>query len=176
VVAPDGTSVKRPGKLTLAVSLVCAGLLAACAEPSEPAPEAKEAAPATAPAEAEASPARRGPRVSLRASQFGPVLFGGRARALYRFTRDNGRRSRCYGDCAVAWPPFIARGRPRAGEGVRQSLLGTVRRRNGARQVTYRGQPLYFYVDDPRGEVLCNDVTEFGGVWYALDAKGRPPA
>ena len=114
--------------------------------------------------------------MTLRDSQFGPVLFDGRARALYLFTRDPGTRSRCYGACATAWPPFIARGKPRAGRGVKKSLLGTVRRRDGSRQVTYRGQPLYFYIDDPRGQVLCNDVTEFGGVWYALRANGRPPA
>jgi predicted lipoprotein with Yx(FWY)xxD motif len=171
--------VREIGKTSVAVLLACAGLLAACGGDSEPtaaSAPAETATPATAPAEAEARPMRRGPRVTLRDSQLGPVLFGGRARALYLFTRDRGGRSRCYGDCAAAWPPFIARGRPRAGEGIRQSLLGTVRRRDGTRQVTYRGRPLYFYVDDPRGEVLCNNVTEFGGVWYALDAKGRPPA
>lgn len=126
-------------------------------------------------AEAGAHARRRGPRVTLRDSQFGPVLFDGKDRALYLFTRD-GRRSRCYGACAAAWPPFYARGRPRAGRGVDRSLLGRVRRRDGRRQVTYRGQPLYFYVDDPRGEVLCNDIVEFGGTWFALDAKGNPPA
>jgi len=51
-----------------------------------------------------------------------------------------------------------------------------VTRRDGRRQVTYRGQPLYFYVDDPRGQVLCNDVVEFGGTWFALTAAGKPPA
>jgi predicted lipoprotein with Yx(FWY)xxD motif len=170
---------KAAKKTTVAALLACACLLGACGSDSEPSgatTPAKEATPAMAPAEAEASPARRGPRVTRRDSQFGPVLFGGRARALYLFTRDREGGSRCYGDCAVAWPPFLALGRPRAGEGVKQSLLGTARRRNGTRQVTYRGKPLYFYVNDPRGEVLCNDVTKFGGVWYALDAKGRLPA
>ena len=63
------------------------------------------------------------------------------------------------------------RSTPRAGP-----VLGTVRRRDGRRQVTYKGQPLYFYVDDPRGQVLCNDIVEFGGTWFALDAKGDPPS
>jgi predicted lipoprotein with Yx(FWY)xxD motif len=58
---------------------------------------------------------------------------------------------------------------------VDQSLLGRTRRRGGRRQVTYKGQPLYFYVDDPRGQVLCNDVAEFGGTWFAVDAAGDPP-
>ena len=119
---------------------------------------------------------KRGPLVKLRDSQFGPVLFSGGDRALYLFTRDDGKRSRCYGDCAAAWPPFYAPGRPRAGRGVDGELLGTTRRRGGRRQVTYRGQPLYFYVHDPKRQVLCNDVFEFGGTWFALDAAGDPPS
>jgi predicted lipoprotein with Yx(FWY)xxD motif len=117
----------------------------------------------------------RGPRVTLRDSQFGPVLFDGHNRALYLFTRDPRRKTRCYGACAEAWPPFYAKGRPRAGRGVDRDLLGTIERRDGRRQVTYKGQALYFYVDDPRGQVLCNDVVEFGGTWFAVDAKGNPP-
>jgi predicted lipoprotein with Yx(FWY)xxD motif len=125
---------------------------------------------------AAAAKAARGPRVTLRDSQFGPVLFDGHNRALYLFTRDPRRKTRCYGACADAWPPFYAKGRPRAGRGVDRDLLGTIERRDGRRQVTYKGQALYFYVDDPRGQVLCNDVFEFGGTWYAVDAKGNPPA
>jgi predicted lipoprotein with Yx(FWY)xxD motif len=126
--------------------------------------------------DAAAKPAARGPLIKLRDSQFGPVLFSGSDRAIYLFTRDSKSKSRCYGDCAVAWPPVYAKGRPRAGRGVDRSLLGTTKRRDGRRQVTYRGQPLYFYVDDPKGEVLCNDIAEFGGTWFALDAAGDPPA
>jgi predicted lipoprotein with Yx(FWY)xxD motif len=125
--------------------------------------------------EAAAKPPR-GPRVVLRESQFGPVLFDAGNRALYLFTRDPKRQTRCYGACAEAWPPFYAKGRPRAGRGVKESLLGTIKRRDGRRQVTYKGQALYFYVADPKGEVLCNDVFEFGGTWFAVDAEGNRPA
>ena len=117
----------------------------------------------------------RGPLVKLRDSQFGPVIFNGRGQAAYTFTRDR-RRSRCYGDCARAWPPFFANGRPRAGRGIKSELLGTVRRSDGRRQVTYAGQPLYFYEHDPKGEVLCNDIAEFGGTWFAVTAEGKPPS
>jgi predicted lipoprotein with Yx(FWY)xxD motif len=139
---------------------------------SAPAEQGEPSATATEPA----APAARGPLVRLRGSQFGPVLFDGRDRGLYLFTRDPRNRTRCYGACASAWPPFYARARPRAGRGVDPGLLGTIRRRDGRRQVTYKGQALYFYVDDPRGQVLCNDIVEFGGTWYALTAKGNPPA
>lgn len=125
---------------------------------------------------AEPAGRRRGPIVKLRDSQLGPVIFNGRDQAAYFFTRDRGRRSRCYGECAVAWPPFYARGKPRAARGVKQSLLGTVARRDGRRQVTYAGKPLYFYAHDPKGQVLCNDIPEFGGTWFAVTAAGKAPA
>jgi predicted lipoprotein with Yx(FWY)xxD motif len=176
----------------LAVLLALVALLVACGDDdssgsSEPAARTAEERQAaeTTPAETEetrsdtaAAPAapRRGPLLKLRDSQFGPVLFDGRDRALYLFTRDRGKTSRCYGGCAVAWPPFYAKGRPRAGKGVDADLLGTTTRRNGRRQVTYKGQPLYFYVSDPKGQVLCNDIAEFGGTWFALTAAGDPPA
>jgi predicted lipoprotein with Yx(FWY)xxD motif len=177
---------------TLVTVIACAGLIAGCGSDGEPdgrsaedrsaagessAATAGESSAATA-GESSAAAAKppRGPRVTLRDSQFGPVLFDGRARALYLFTRDPRKRTRCYGACAAAWPPFYAKGRLRAGRGIDRSLLGTIERRDGRRQVTYKGQALYFYVDDPRGEVLCNDVFEFGGTWYAVDSKGNPPA
>jgi predicted lipoprotein with Yx(FWY)xxD motif len=176
----------------LAVLVALAALLAACgdddssgsSEPAAGTAEERQAAettpaePAETPSEtAAAAPTRRrGPLLKLRDSQLGPVLFSGRDRALYLFTRDRGRKSRCYDSCAAAWPPFYTKGRPRAGRGVDADLLGTATRRNGRRQVTYKGQPLYFYVSDPKGEVLCNDIAEFGGTWFALTAAGNPPA
>jgi predicted lipoprotein with Yx(FWY)xxD motif len=180
----------RVGRAT-AVALGCAALLAACGDDSTESPaagseqapaavseETKASAEETTPSAEEASSAgaARGPLVKLRDSQLGPVLFSGSDRAVYTFTLEGDQaRNRCRGDCAVAWPPFFARGRPRAGRGVKPSLLGTVRR-GSRRQVTYRGQRLYFYVSDPKGEVLCNDIVEFGGTWFAVTAQGRPPA
>lgn len=170
-------------KRTIMGLITCAALLGGCGDDSDD-PGAAETTEQAAAGAAESSPReaapaarRRGPLVKLRDSQLGPVLFDGRNRALYLFTRDSRNRTRCYGDCAAAWPPFLAKGgRPRAARGVKQSLLGTIPRRGGTRQVTYKGQPLYFYIHDPRGQVLCNDVREFGGTWYALNAKGDPPA
>jgi predicted lipoprotein with Yx(FWY)xxD motif len=72
------------------------------------------------------------------------------------------------------WPPLVAKGRPPARRGVDPKLVSTIQRRKGRRQVTYRGQPLYFYVHDPKGRVLCNGVFEFGGTWFALNAEGPP--
>ena len=107
-------------------------------------------------------------------SAYGKVLHDGRGFVVYAFTRDRGR-SACYGGCAKAWPPYLApRGQLRAGAGVRRGLLGTVKRRSGRRQVTYAGRPLYYYVGDGRpGQILCQDVFEYGGRWLIVRPSGK---
>jgi predicted lipoprotein with Yx(FWY)xxD motif len=141
--------------LLLVVALVVAGVAA-------------EATAASASAEA----AR--PTLTVRSSDFGRILFDSNGRALYAFTLDRRGQSRCYGACAVAWPPYYARGQLRAAAGIRRSLLGTTRRRNGQRQVTYAGRPLYYYVGDRApGVVRCQNVREFGGVWLVMRGNGR---
>jgi predicted lipoprotein with Yx(FWY)xxD motif len=112
--------------------------------------------------------------VSVRSSDFGRIVFDGRGRALYAFTRDKGARSSCSGACAAAWPPLYARGPLRAGAGADHALLGTTRRSDGTRQVTYAGRPLYYYVGDRRpGQVRCQNVFGFGGLWLVVRPNGR---
>ena len=113
------------------------------------------------------------PTLTVRSSSFGKVLFDGRGFVLYAFTKDR-RTSACSGACAKAWPPYVVRGALRAGVGVKASLLGTVRRANGARQVTYAGRPLYYYVGDKKpGQILCQNVSEFGGLWLIVRPTGK---
>jgi predicted lipoprotein with Yx(FWY)xxD motif len=112
--------------------------------------------------------------VTARSSSFGRILFDGRGFVLYGFTRDPRGKSVCSGDCAKAWPPYIVQSRPRARAGVDAARLGTVRRRDGSLQATYAGRPLYYYVGDTRpGQILCQNVTEFGGVWRVVRPNGR---
>lgn len=127
----------------------------------------------TATVGAAAPAAAAGTTVSLRGSEFGPMLWGPGRQAIYVFQRDRPRRSRCYGSCARAWPPVLTRGRPVAGRGVRRSLLGTTRRRTGRRQVTYAGRPLYYYANEGPRQVLCHEVDLNGGLWWVVGANGR---
>ena len=112
-------------------------------------------------------------KLKAKRSPYGRVLFGN-GYALYLFTRDGDGETRCRGRCAKAWPPLVAGERIKAGKGVKRRLIGTIERPDGSEQVTYDDHPLYGYVDDPRGEVLCHDVFEFGGTWYAVRKSGRP--
>jgi predicted lipoprotein with Yx(FWY)xxD motif len=132
--------------------------------------------------DAAAAKKKKRTKVTLIDTRFGEVLADGKGFALYLFTRDQEEappggveKSRCYGSCANAWPVLRKRGRLRAGAGVSKELLATATRRNGDRQVTYNGHPLYYYVGDTQPkQVLCQDVEEFGGRWYVVKADGEP--
>jgi predicted lipoprotein with Yx(FWY)xxD motif len=127
-----------------------------------------DAAPTTAAA------VPKGPPIEVRKTDFGRILVGAHGRALYLFTADD-RASNCSGACARAWPPYIVKRRPVGKSGARGELTGTVRRGDGRLQATYAGRPLYYYVgDNEPGEVLCQDVEEFGGHWYVVRASGKP--
>ena len=111
--------------------------------------------------------------LTMRSSRFGRVLFDGKGRVLYGFTRDKrGGKSTCYGACAAAWPVYFAKGKLTAGAGVKRSRIGTVRRRDGRLQVTYNGWPLYYYAHEGPGQILCQNVREFGGLWLVVRPNG----
>jgi predicted lipoprotein with Yx(FWY)xxD motif len=112
--------------------------------------------------------------VTVRSSNYGRILFDSRGFALYAFTADPRGRSVCSGACATAWPPYILKGALRAPAGVDASLLGTTRRADGRRQVTFGGRPLYYYVNDRNpGDVFCQNVREFGGLWLVVRPSGK---
>lgn len=117
-------------------------------------------------------PVERGPKVVAAESDFGLVLFDDTGQAIYVFDVEGDSRPRCYGACAVAWPPVLTDGAPIAGERVEETLLGTTRRSDGTTQVTYAGHPLYFYAHEGKNEVECHDVFLNGGTWYAVQPDG----
>ncbi len=128
---------------------------------------------AAAPAAPVADAARRGRTIRVVDSQFGPVVADVAGEAVYLFDAETTARPECYGECAAAWPPVLAKGVPVAGRGLRARWLGTTRRSDGRVQVTYRGHPLYYYVHDSPGRILCHDVFEYGGTWLVVAPNGR---
>lgn len=120
--------------------------------------------------------AAKGTTITLAGSSFGSMLFDSKRRAIYIFEKDPRGESVCYGECAEAWPPVFTDGQPEADNGVKDSLLDTVKRRDGRLQVTYAGKPLYFYAHEAPGEVRCHNVNLNGGLWWVVgpDGKRRP--
>jgi predicted lipoprotein with Yx(FWY)xxD motif len=99
---------------------------------------------------------------------------------LYRLAGESAAKITCTGSCASAWPPLVvAKGaKLRAGAGVASASLGTARRPDGRRQVTYAGVPLYRYAGDKKaGDAKGEGV---GGMWFAVTPAGAaapaPPA
>ena len=112
--------------------------------------------------------------VQAHSSQFGKVLFDQRGFVLYGFTADLRTASKCYGACAKAWPPLLVKGSAKALKGIDRAKLGSVARRGGGRQVTYAGHPLYYYVGDTKaGQILCQNVREYGGLWLVVAPTGK---
>ncbi len=92
---------------------------------------------------------------------------------LYHLTSEKGRRIRCTGACATFWPPLLVRpaAKPQAGRGVVKAKLGTVKRPDGRRQVTFAGLALYRYAGDKRpGQATGQGVQRS---WYAIGPDGK---
>jgi predicted lipoprotein with Yx(FWY)xxD motif len=103
----------------------------------------------------------------------GRVLADGVGYVLYIFLPDNRGPSICLTVCAEQWPPLVlppTRSKPTAGPGVENKLLGTTRRPDGTRQVTYNGWPLYTYIGDSAG--IVTGQGESMGAWYAMSSDG----
>ena len=172
-----------PVRRVWSLAIVCAVVMAGCGSDSEmPAPpraaDPPTGRPATSAAVDEAHPRtattrRRVTHIVVGESQFGTMLFDARKQAIYIFERDGEGRSACYGECAKAWPPVYTDGPPVGASGVRDALLGTVKRRDGRLQVSYAGRPLYFYAHERPGEVRCHDVDLNGGLWWVVGPNGR---
>ena len=107
----------------------------------------------------------------------GKVLVDGQGLTLYLFVPDkHSGHSTCYGKCADGWPPLLlptGASSPVAGSGVKKSLLGTTRRKDGTVQITYNKWPLYTWViDSAPGDATGQGINNLGGGWYVLSPSG----
>ena len=116
----------------------------------------------------------QGARVRLGQSGFGRILVDSHGRTLYMWAHDRRGRSTCNGKCAMAWPPLITHGKPKALMGARRALLGTTLRKDGRRQVTYHGHPLYRFVNDKkRGQTAGAGLIVLGARFDPVSSAGN---
>jgi predicted lipoprotein with Yx(FWY)xxD motif len=112
--------------------------------------------------------------VGVATTGLGEILVDSTGRTIYLFKKDKGTKSACSGDCASAWPPVRASGKPTVGSGANVSLVGTAARADGKPQVTYNGQPLYLYAGDEKpGDTNGQGLTGFGAPWWVLSPAGN---
>jgi predicted lipoprotein with Yx(FWY)xxD motif len=156
---------RRP--LVALVALAAVGVLAAgCGNGSGSGGMGGYGSSGTAPASGGASSVAT---VSATSTNLGTVLVDGSGRTLYLFEKDQGDRSACAGACVAAWPVDQSSGTPKVGSGVKASLLGTIKRGDGATQVTYDHHPLYYYAGDSQpGQHNGQGVDAFGAAWFVV--------
>ena len=133
------------------------------------------AAVAVPAATAFARPATSTTKLQLHKTAVGTILVDAHGLTLYAFTRDSRGKDSCaaISGCLGVWPLVTPGAKPIVGPGVKASLVGTITLKNGARQVTYAGHPLYTYVSDRPGQTSYVNVSQFGGRWPALNAAGQ---
>jgi predicted lipoprotein with Yx(FWY)xxD motif len=157
--------------------------------------------PAGATMTVEHAAAGTGTVISAEASPFGQVLVASSGPftgySLYEFSRNTaaactttpvsimGMMLSCTGpetDKSADWPALTTVGKPVAGAGVNQHLLGMVHRADiGGDQVTYAGQLLYLFDIAPDQFTGANfmetvvPLPPWHGIWYLVSPKNGLP-
>jgi len=146
-------------------------------------------------------PPSSAPSVKLAsAQQYGSYLVDGSGRTLYLFAKDlpagggNAAVSNCTGSsadmttCVHFWPIFHAANS--MVQGIDPNDLGEITRSDGLKQTTYKGWPLYYFLNDPNpgvinGETIADwfvirspfytvmSLTDGQGTRHLVDASGR---
>ncbi|MEU4607956.1 hypothetical protein AB0F43_33670 [Kribbella sp. NPDC023972] len=149
---------KRLGSVCAVLVLGLAGLTACGDESDAPASGATAASSGAKLATAEVA-------------GLGKIVVDGNGRTVYVFDKDTSGKSNCEGDCLAKWPVVPAgEGTPKL-EGIDASLVGTVTRSDGSKQLSIGGLPVYLFAQDTKaGEAKGQAV---GGVWWVVGADGK---
>jgi predicted lipoprotein with Yx(FWY)xxD motif len=102
----------------------------------------------------------------------GTVLVDSSGQALYASDQEAAAgKVLCTGACNSFWEPLTVNGNATS-SGSLPGKLGTVKRPDGATQVTYNGDPVYTFTQDQPGEVTGDGFKDaFGGqqfTWHVV--------
>ena len=96
----------------------------------------------------------------------GKFFTDAKGMTLYVFKKDTPGKSACAGPCVDRWPLYF-RGMVAVPDGVKADDFGSITRDDGKRQTTYKGWPLYHFVDDKSpGDTKGQGM---GSVWYVAN-------
>ena len=96
----------------------------------------------------------------------GYYLADSKGMTLYVFTKDQGNKNACTGDCLKNWPIFHAE-KITSPAGSDQKDYGEFTRADGAKQSTFKGWPLYYFAGDKAlGDTKGQGLKQ---VWYIIN-------
>jgi predicted lipoprotein with Yx(FWY)xxD motif len=148
-----------------AAPVATTGSGSAAASPTTAATSAPTASPTTAPAAASGD---ANAVVQVRdVGSLGKVLVTPAGLTLYTFKSDapNSGKSACSGGCAATWPPLTTTAATVPAPAGVTGSFALITRDDGAKQVTFNGQPLYRYAADAApGDAKGDGI---GSVWFA---------
>lgn len=90
------------------------------------------------------------------------ILVTNDGMTVYTFDKDtaDSGKSACSGGCIALWPAVAA------GDGKLSAPYGSITRDDGAKQLTYKGKPLYTFVQDKKaGDRNGDNVKD---VWHVV--------
>jgi predicted lipoprotein with Yx(FWY)xxD motif len=108
--------------------------------------------------------------------QLGQVVTDAAGMTLYRFDGDtaNPPTSNCNDACAKTWPPELATSSTATLDGVDQSVVGVILRKDGTKQITINGWAVYkFSKDTAPGDAKGQGAMQ---KWFAVTPQGKKAA
>ncbi|WP_328647211.1 hypothetical protein OHS58_04295 [Amycolatopsis sp. NBC_00348] len=102
----------------------------------------------------------------------GAVVTDASDKTLYRFDKDMSQppTSTCDGECAATWPPVLAGEAAPMLKGIQDTQVGTLARKDGSKQLTLNGWPLYEFSGDKAPEQANGQGVN--GTWFAVAPDG----
>jgi len=101
----------------------------------------------------------------------GKFLSDTEGKTLYWFKKDAPGKSACSGPCVEKWPVYY-RESVAAPTGIQADDFGTITRDDGRKQTTFRGYPLYYWVNDKQsGDTNGQGVNN---VWQVINPDNFP--
>ena len=113
---------------------------------------------------------------STKDAKLGPIVVNAKGLTLYTVSSERRGKLKCTGNCVYFWFPVLVTGKakPVAGKGLSQAKVGTIKRPNGALQVTYNKLPLYrYYLDHKPGQAKGQGVKDPSGTWNVVSTSGK---
>jgi len=102
----------------------------------------------------------------------GQYLTDTEGKTLYWFKKDSPGKSACTGSCLEKWPIYY-REKVAPPQNIKPEEFGVIMREDGVKQTTFRGYPLYYWVNDKQpGDTKGQGVNN---VWFVINPNNFPP-